>query len=316
MASSAVATTDRDPFCMKDVIRKQSVHDGSHFTALYNSKALTEGHSLIVTHRHIMGLLDLKAAEVKELFDMIGTVLPVILDTYAEGGRAYDLKIRSGDASGRTVNHFHVHLIPRKLVQAEDGGTEHERIYSKSLENLNRPFLDDIENDLRMLRRGLSKQVLATRTPPEVGNHPELGAELRANVFYESKHFVALFHPKPVIEGQTLLIPKRDVSDFLELSDEERRDFARIYAKIMNLLIKVYGDETRSYITSMQTGGYGNMPIDRLHINLIPRSKSDRYAGRDDDMYYDIYESPNLAVVMNADEIKSAVESLRRLVQA
>ncbi len=315
MASSAVAKTGRDPFCMKDIIRKQGVHEGRHFTTLYNSKALTEGHSLIVTHRHIRGLLDLKAVEVKELFDMIGEVLPVILDTYANGDRAYDLKIRSGDASGRTVDHFHVHLIPRKQVPAKNGGTEHERIYSKSLENLNRPFIDDIENDLRMLRRGLMNPVPATRASAGVGSYTELSEDLRANIFYESEHFVALFHPKPVIEGQVLLIPKRDISDFLELSGKERMDFARTYAKIMNLLIDVYGDETRSYITSMQTGGYDNMPVDRLHINLIPRSKSDRYAGRDDDMYYHIYESPNLAPVMTADEIKRAVDSLRRLAQ-
>ncbi len=312
MTSTALAerTAHKDPFCMKQVLRKQSVHEGEHFVALYNSKALTDGHSLIITRRHILGLLDLQPAEVKELFDMISTVLPVILDTYNNGERTYDLKIRSGEFSGRTVNHFHVHLIPRRKVSAAGGGTEYERIYAKNLQNVDRPFLDDIENDLAMLRCGLQNPKQAPRSMPVA--RKEIDAALSANIFYESSHFVAMYHPKPVIRGQALLVPKRDVSDFMELDDEERMDFAITYSKIMNLLLKVYGDESRSYITSMQTGEYEGRPIDRLHVNLIPRSRNDRYSGRDDEMYLDIYERGNMPPVLDADQIKAETEVLRQ----
>ena len=125
---------------------------------------------------------------------------------------------------------------------------------------------------------------------PRKDVHVELDARLPTTCSTSPRHFVALYHPAPVIEGKALLVPKRDISDFLELSREEQRDFTRTYAKVMNMLLKAYGDESRSYITSMQIGGYEAMPLNRLHIHLIPRSKSDRYAGRDDDMYYDIYE--------------------------
>lgn len=312
-AVSSKAKAGKDPFCMKEILREQGCYDGDHFTVLYNKKALTEGHTLIITKRHTLGLLDLTAGEAKELFDMIGKVLPVLLDTYNNGERAYDLKIRSGEFSGRTVNHFHLHLIPRKRVPREGGGTEYERIYEKSLQNIDRPFLDDISNDLRRLRRGLNNPDRSAATSEAGSSHSELGVNLRKNIFYESEYFFALYHPAPVIEGQVLLVPKRDISDFLELSGREREDFAYAYSKVMAMLLKRYGNGSRSYITSMQTGGYDNMPLNRLHINLIPRTKGDRYAGHDDDMYYDIYERKTGGAVMTGGEIEKEVKSLGML---
>ena len=314
MASiSSKAPVNKDPFCIREIVRDQSCYNGKYFTVIYNKKALTEGHSLIITKRHALGLLDLTADETKELFEMVNKVLPVLLGIYNNGEQAYDLKIRSGEFSGRTVNHFHIHLLPRKRVPKDVGGFEYERIYEKSLQNIDRPFLDDISNDLKILGRGLNTRVQdqAVKVVAVGGNaRSELDAQLLKNVFYESMHFIAMYHPAPVIKGQVLLVPKRDVSDLLALNQEEREDFARAYTTVMTALLKKYGNGSRSYITSMQTGGYENMPLDRLHINLIPRSKGDRYAGRDDEMYYDIYERKNNQAIMTSEEICKEVKAL------
>ena len=294
------------------MIRDQICHAGEHFTVIYNKKVLTDGHSLIITKRHAQGLLDLTAAEVRELFDMINQALPAILDVYNNGERAYDIKIRSGEYSGRTVDHFHVHLIPRKRIPDGNGGTERERIYEKNLQNPDRPVLEDFKNELTRIRRGMDGSGPAVAFAASGPGAAHVGLD---KVFYESRHFVALYHPAPIIEGKALLVPKRDISDFLELTRVEQRDFARTYAKVMNMLLDVYGDDSRSYITSMQTGGYNNMPLERLHVHLIPRSKSDRYVGRDDDIYYDMYEGKGGTPIMTESEIRKEVESLRRLAQ-
>ncbi len=311
--AKAASAARRDPFCDKDILGAQGFYETANFLLVYNSKALTDGHALIITRRHVLGLLDLTTSETKELFDVLNRALPAVLDLYNNGSMAYDLKIRSGEFSGRTVNHFHVHIIPRKKVNDGNGGTEFERIYEMSLQNLDRPFLDSIEDDVKALRSRMNAQNTNDMVfGPSIEGRGLDGA-LLDNIFYESKHFVALCHPSPVIEGQAILVPKRDVAGMLELTEEERNDLMITYARVMKTLLEQYGDKSRSYVTSMQVGGYDNMPIERLHINLIPRSESDRYSGHDDDMYYDLYEKADQKQVLTKEEVLAEVRSLKGL---
>ncbi len=305
-----------DAFCDKEVIENQKCYETEHFTLLYNKKELVKGHSLIITKRHALGLLDLNAQEAKELFDILGKVIPVMMGIYNKGEMAYDLKIRSGEFSGRTVNHFHIHIIPRRKVIEGNGVEEYERIYEMSMQNVDRPFLDNIDEDVGRVRRGMGEIASPPAANSEVkGKKEGIDASLLEGAFYESKHFVAMYHPNPVIEGQVLLVPKRNVADLLGLTDEERKDLAAAYAKVMPLLLKQYGNGGRSYITLTQVGGYEKMPTDRLHISLIPRSESDRYSGHDDDMYYDLYEKADQKQVLTKEEIKDEAEMLKRLVR-
>jgi diadenosine tetraphosphate (Ap4A) HIT family hydrolase len=316
VAAAVLTRAAEDPFCMKSRVRDQSCYIGDNFAVLYNAKPRIDGHSLIVTRRHVPGLLDITPAEAKELFGIINRVLPALLDVYNNGERAYDIKIRSGEFSGWSVDHFHMHVIPRKRVATEDGSTEYERLYDTGLQNLERPFSEDIGEHVKMLGRGLESSVRAVSAPAVVDeSRVEPDAHPLANVFYESRHFVAVYHHRPIIEGQALLVPKRDVPDFLELTGKERADLTRTYVKVMNALLEMYGDESRSYVTSLQTGRYHNMPLDRLHVNLIPKSRFDRYVSRDERMFYDLYENENSTAVMTDEEIRRDVAALARILR-
>lgn len=99
-----------DNFCvgyMNDMI----LLDTGAFYLAYNHKPIVNGHSLIISRDHVRGLLDLRPEEVKELYYMIDKAVTTLLDAYDTD--AYDLKIRSGNKSGRTQDHFHIHIIPR-----------------------------------------------------------------------------------------------------------------------------------------------------------------------------------------------------------
>ncbi len=311
------AGAQRDPFCDPDVIKKQYWMESESFKVLFNSKALTAGHSLIITKRHALGLLDLDADEARELMAVLNASLNVVLKEYNNNERNYDLKIRSGEFSGRTVNHFHLHIIPRRKVPGPDGNYWYENIYEKSLRQIDRPFLDDIREDVKRLRRG-ARGIVLDKEPAGSGTlgNGVLARPLRDAVFYESEGFIVAYNPAPLVRGQALIIPRREIKDISELNANEVSDLIGTYVVSMRALLKAYGEGSRSYITSMQVGGYARMPTDRMHIHLIPRSRNDVYSGRDDYMYFDMYESDKKGAVMTGKEVSEEVKRLKLLIRS
>ena len=309
----------KDQFCKNEVRQSQAYHESEqgNFLVLHNTAPLSAGHSLIITKRHILGILDLTLPEKRELFDTINKILPMLLDVYNDGNQAYDIKIRSGAASGRTVDHFHVHLIPRKHSPSVKDGIEYqyERIYEKSLQTQKRERAELSADAVKGLKRELaSNGYLKHGIPTEnvTITNASLPADIADNAFYESKYFLVAHSANPIILGHSLIVPKRDVDSVFKLTQDELCDLAQTYSKIMSVLLRRYGDDTKSYITSMQTGGYPAMPLDKLHIHVIPRFTNDRYTGKDDEIYYDIYERGRPMGIMGNDEIRREVEALKR----
>ncbi len=319
MAIKMKARKDTDVFCNPSPsVVAQIFHTSKHFRMLYNIRPLDEGHSLIITNRHVLGLMDLNPHEVKELFNLLPGVIRMNLDVYNEGERAYDIKIRSGVASGRTIDHFHLHLIPRHR-RVDAGPSDPDRfvhIYEKSLQQKDRPNIDYFAEEAQKLKtelkiKGHLKHILRDRSSAKE-LRSTIPADIAENVFIESKYFVAAHNTNPILPGHSLILPKREVSDFLDLTRRELNDFAHLYPVVMNSLLKMYGDETNSYITAMQVGGYIGMPVNRLHMHLLPRTLTDIYAGNDDLIYYDIFEKDYKFDVMQQGDIKDAVASLKR----
>ena len=250
-----------------------------------------------------------------ELIQLTKRAIRVISDTYNNGDLANCMMIRSGDASGRTVPHFHIHIIPRKRIGEKNGKPEYELIYEKTLSGEKRPFLDSIEKEVKMLRRGFDEPESILKCHVQGDDKPaELDQHLRKKIFYESEYFVVLHHPDPIMEGHSLIVPKRDISSMLQINSGEAEDLAKTYAKIMSLLIGTYGDDTRSYITTAQAGGYQCMPIDRLHIHLVVRKHDDAYEKEGDRIYYDLFEREASLSVISDGDIQREVARLKRLV--
>lgn len=309
-------TRIRDEFCNPGILREGTYHKTGHFSVISNLKPLAKGHSLIVTNEHKRGLLDLKRVEARELFETITKILPILLDVYNDGRQAYDIKIRSGDFSGRTVDHFHVHLIPRRPEPGAEGEHGYERIYEKSIQNPDRAPADDRAQVVARLKEEISSNGYMRRRVHEhrdaLDEH-NLPASLLGTLFCESKHFVVVYSKNPILPGHSLILPKRDTDSLLNLTKEELEDLTGIYAKVMGMLLGLYGDKTKSYITAMQVGGYRGMPTDRLHIHVIPRARGDAYVGRDDEIFYDLFEKGRPHANGHDAEVREAVDTLRRL---
>jgi len=92
-------------------------------------------------------------------------------------------------------------------------------------------------------------------------------------VIAESEHFFAKSDGYPVSEGHTLLISKRHVSTYFDLTEEEQIDMV----KLLNVVKKNTDKEfdASQYNVGINCGEFAGQTIDHVHIHLIPRRQGD-----------------------------------------
>ena len=82
----------------------------------------------------------------------------------------------------------------------------------------------------------------------------------------------------PVSKGHTLLIPKRHVGSFFEITDEERADLLALLNKAKVVIQEEFNPD--GYNIGINDGPAAGQTVPHLHIHLIPRYKGDRYDPR------------------------------------
>lgn len=99
-------------FCQKDnpdlnrVLRENTL-----FYARYDNYPATEGHVEIVPKRHVVSFFSLTPREIRSAYALMRKVQQELADLYSPDG--YTIGINEGEASGRSIDHLHIHLIPR-----------------------------------------------------------------------------------------------------------------------------------------------------------------------------------------------------------
>ena len=83
----------------------------AQFVAIYNIAPVLPGHCLIVPIRHIRGMFDLNVIEQEELVKFSLHVAKAIVRGFQSSG--FNWIIQEGMSAGQTVEHLHVHIIPR-----------------------------------------------------------------------------------------------------------------------------------------------------------------------------------------------------------
>ena len=74
---------------------------------------VTDGHCLIIPKRHIQKITELTEEEFSELYHIFKT----LEETYHTD---YNIGINCGKAAGQTINHLHIHFIPRHEGDCEN----------------------------------------------------------------------------------------------------------------------------------------------------------------------------------------------------
>lgn len=94
-------------------IPSYKVYEDPLFIGILDISQATYGHTLLISKNHFQDFFDLGAAELAQL----GTALNVLAQRIKVALGINNLNIinNSGSLAGQTVNHFHIHLLPRYL---------------------------------------------------------------------------------------------------------------------------------------------------------------------------------------------------------
>ena len=133
------------PFCNHNITEKSFASSNGNF-ALYNLSPILEGHSLIIPEKHIKSLFELSEDEIADFFSFARTITSFLCNTY--GADAYDWSLQEGEEAGQSVDHLHLHIIPRKPADMAEGEQWFNKLKQPEVQSSNetgRRILSDAE---------------------------------------------------------------------------------------------------------------------------------------------------------------------------
>ena len=83
--------------------------------------------------------------------------------------------------------------------------------------------------------------------------------------FFTSKYSLGLVNFKPVVPGHVLVIPRRVVPRFSDLTSEEVSDLFQQVQKVGNVIEKEY--ESESLTITMQDGTSAGQTVPHVHVH-------------------------------------------------
>lgn len=119
------------PFCGTNI--DESVFaESENFCAIYNIAPILPGHSLIIPKRHLGSLMDLSDSELCEMMIFGRDVVRILLRAFDSA--AFNWTIQEGEEAGQTVQHLHMHLIPRESNDLPQPGDWYPLLRKSQLE--------------------------------------------------------------------------------------------------------------------------------------------------------------------------------------
>lgn len=92
-------------------IPSRTLYEDSDFRAILDLSPATKGHCLILPKNHAANLFELPTEDAQKILVVARNLAAVMKEKLAFDGM--NLVQNNGEAAGQTVNHFHLHMIPR-----------------------------------------------------------------------------------------------------------------------------------------------------------------------------------------------------------
>lgn len=96
------------PFCK---LERELILESKLSFAIYDGFPVNNGHTLIVSKRHIANYFDLTKEEQKDCFTLLNKLKELIQSKYNPDG--FNVGININKSAGQTIPHVHIHVIPR-----------------------------------------------------------------------------------------------------------------------------------------------------------------------------------------------------------
>lgn len=99
-------------FCLQDDQNLNTIIDANEtFYARLDNFPATPGHVEIVPKRHVESFFDLSEPEIIDAYSLMRAVEKELSARHGPGG--YTIGVNEGKVAGRSIDHLHIHLIPR-----------------------------------------------------------------------------------------------------------------------------------------------------------------------------------------------------------
>ena len=92
-------------------IPTNSIYEDDRFNVILDNGPATKGHCLILPKEHYANLFELPEETAAEAMKLAKKLSAELVDKLSADG--LNLVQNNGETAGQTVNHFHLHLIPR-----------------------------------------------------------------------------------------------------------------------------------------------------------------------------------------------------------
>ncbi|MBN1116204.1 MAG: HIT family protein [Bacteroidales bacterium] len=133
------------PFCNPAVL-KSTFAESENFRAVYNLAPVLPGHILIVPKKHLSKFLEIDEALIAEMVSFSRKIIKVIAKAFKTD--SFDWTIQDGKPAGQTVEHMHMHIIPRHENDLPDPGDWYPMLKKKTeafIDSTNRNKLSEEE---------------------------------------------------------------------------------------------------------------------------------------------------------------------------
>ena len=98
---------------------------------------------------------------------------------------------------------------------------------------------------------------------------------LDTQVFYTGETTLALINYRPTVPGHVMIIPKRHVERFEQLTSEEIADIGDTIKKVDIAIKKIHGNT--GYILFQKNGKESGQTVPHLHFHYLPRTEGDSH---------------------------------------
>ena len=110
------------PFCHS---KRKPIAANEYSFAVRDSFPVSRGHALVIPTRHVASIMELNNDEYRDCWDLVREVQRKLSEICSTA--AFNIGINLGAAAGQTVEHAHIHVIPRYEGDVQDprGGVRH-----------------------------------------------------------------------------------------------------------------------------------------------------------------------------------------------
>lgn len=103
-----------------------------------------------------------------------------------------------------------------------------------------------------------------------------LNNELPSSRVYEDEYTLAFLDIHPIAQGHTLVVPRRHVESYTDLSPEEVAQLAQV-GRLIAAHLKSAVEECEGISLSLADGTSAGQEVPHAHLHVIPRRRGDGF---------------------------------------